>query len=75
VKLQVLQQLLLQRLYAPPLIVQRRHLVQRLFQPCPVDRLRQEIGGSPADRFQRRFRIFPCHHDDVHARVAAQHLV
>src|SRR5882724_2522576 len=41
VKLQILQQLLLQRLHAPPLVVQRRHLVQRLFQPCVVDRLRQ----------------------------------
>src|SRR5580700_1539097 len=73
VELKILQQLLLERFHAPPLIVKRGDIVQGLFQMCAVDRFWQEIRRSSADCFERRFqRVFSRHQNHVHAGITAQ---
>jgi hypothetical protein len=70
-KFQVLQQLLLERSHATPLVVQRCDVIQRPLQPHPVDWFGQKVGRAAADRLQRGIqRVISGHQNGVHPGIA-----
>ncbi len=76
VEFQILQQLLLEGPHATPLVVQRGDIVQCFLQARAVDRLRQEVHGSPADGIQRRIQgVIPLHQNNVYSGIGAQRSV
>src|SRR5271157_33878 len=76
VEFQVLQELLLQRADAAPLIVESRNIVEGALQAHMIHGFGQKVGGAAANGFQRVVqRVVGGHDNDVQAGIAAQRAV